>query len=484
MIPPRLLFGLLVGSLSLSLHAQKNTSEIEARIKKVENNLATWVQADGIPNWNIRERMKFYNTHGVSIAVINDYKIEWAKGYGIADTSGKKKVTTHTLFQAASASKSVAAMGVLKLVQEGKIDPAKDINTYLSSWKFPYDSVSNGKKINVENLLNHTGGLSTPSFRGYTSKDTIPTLVQILDGEKPAQGPKVRSISEPGLKSEYSGGGYEIAQLLVQDVTEMLFEDYMQKNVLQPLGMTQSTFAQPPPASKKPLLAAGYYENGMQVPGRYKIYPEQAAGGMWSTPTDLAKYIVEMQLSLQGRSNKVLSKEMAQHSLVTFDSTAAMGNYVINRSGAKYFAHGGGNEGFVCQFFGSMESGKGVVVMANNNSNRLLDEICNSVAIVYSWSNFYRPEHKKTIELPSDSLDRFVGLYKFQKFTLEIIKQNGKLFLSVGSTPCQLHFTDKDHFFLYEWTQSDFCFTYDKDHNVSHIRSNDKIIAYHLKPRQ
>ena len=155
----------------------------EDTIKMVENNLSGSVQIqDSVNTWNIEERMKAKEIYGLSIAVIRNYKIAWVKAYGIADKDANTPVTTQTLFQAASISKSLNSVGVLKLAQDKKIDLYTDINTYLKSWQFPYDTVSHGKKITIANLLSHTAGLTVHGFPGYNRKDTIPALPQILDG--------------------------------------------------------------------------------------------------------------------------------------------------------------------------------------------------------------------------------------------------------------------------------------------------------------
>lgn len=209
-------------------------------------------------------------------------------------------MTSHTLFQAASISKSLNAVGVLKLAQDKKLDLFADKNTYLKNWKFPSDSLSKGMKINIANLLSHTAGLNLHGFEGYEKGTNLPTIVQILDGAKPANSPAVRSMYEPGKKSEYSGGGTTISQLIVTDITYKQYADYMEHNVLKPLGMSSSTFLQPPININYLLLATGYDGNGKEIPGKYHIYLKQARAGLWTNPTDLAKYIVDTQLAYQG----------------------------------------------------------------------------------------------------------------------------------------------------------------------------------------
>lgn len=392
--------------LSLSAFAQ----QLNDKIKSFETDLNHWDQSKS-KKWSIKDRMAFYGVNAVSVAVIKDYKIEWAKSYGFADVAEKRLATPETLFQAASISKSFNSLAVLKLVEEGKLTLDNDINDYLKTWKFPYDDIAKGKKISIANLLNHTAGLSGHGFRGYAKGQQLPTTIQILDGLAPTNSAAIRSVFEPGLKSQYSGGGTTISQLILENTTGEKYEDYLQKNVLTPLGMTSSSFNQPPSADKKNLLATGY--NGdTEVVGKYHIYPEKAAAGLWTTPTDLAKYIIETQLSLQGKSNKVLSKEMSAKRIDN-----QFGVFSDDYKGSKYFNHSGGNEGFVCYYIGSIEDGNGMVVMTNGRNNMLMQEIISSIASLNQWKNYPLDSQKESISLTlkkdfEKNIDKGIELYK------------------------------------------------------------------------
>jgi CubicO group peptidase (beta-lactamase class C family) len=379
---------LFVVSQQLSVFAQepKYSAEVEKRIQEVENRLGLEVVVEGRKNdYSLKERMAFYHVHGISIAVVRDYKIEWVRGYGWADSALQRPVTTATLFQAGSISKSLNGVGVLKLAQDGKVNLYTDINNYLRTWKFPYDSLSKGKKINLANLLSHTAGLTVHGFPGYNAGANIPSLMQVLNGESPANTKAVRSAIEPGLRAQYSGGGTTISELLVQDVSGMPYDEYMWKNVLQPMGMLKSSYTQPPKKEKQDNHATAY-NNTKPVIGQYHIYPERAAAGLWTNPSDLARYIIETQLALQGKSGKVLNQEMTRVRLTPYvDSFAAMGVFIMKRGDMKYFRHGGVDHGFVAEYIGSMDGGNGVVVMANDYVSPLLTEIVNSVAKVYDW---------------------------------------------------------------------------------------------------
>ena len=459
------------------LLGQKNTTyskEVQAKIKQFENNLGLWVQI-GDQQFTLADRMKSNHVNGVSIALIKDYKIEWAKGYGWADSAEQRPVTTNTLFQAGSISKSLNGVGILKLVQEGKLNLDSDINIYLKSWKFPYDSLSKGKKITMANLLSHTAGLTVHGFDGYEKGDTIPTLIQILNGEKPANNKAIRSMYEPSLRSQYSGGGTTISQLILQDVTGQPYDTYMWNNVLNPMGMSNSFYTQPPPSDKENLLATGYYNDGAAVKGKYHIYPEQAAAGLWTNPTDLAKYIIETQLSLQGKSNKVLSPETTRLRLTPYiDSSAALGVFIIKKGNEKYFNHDGSDEGFVAAYYGSMENGNGAVVMANTDNWSLLSEVINSLASVYNWKDFYTPKIKKVVTVNNEILKSYTGNYKLHRDTLNVTLEKEGLMIRLNSkTKYKIYFTSDVDFFILEIAGSEVKFTKDKNNKVTGFEIND-----------
>ncbi|MGH2648894.1 MAG: serine hydrolase, partial [Ginsengibacter sp.] len=284
---------------------------------------------------------------------------------------------------------------------------------------------------------------------GYERGDTIPTIEQILDGKRPANSPPVRSMFEPGLRSEYSGGGITISQLIVTDITGEPYATYMQKNVLDPLSMTMSSYMQPPAKSEEKFLATAYRGDGKEIKGKYHIYPEQAAAGLWTNPTDLSKYIIETQLSLQGKSNKMLNTEMTKLRLTPYiDSSAALGVFILEKGGMKYFSHGGANEGFRSQYYCSFDGGNGVVIMVNSDDGSIINEIINSVATIYKWKDFYTPTVRKAIPVTASMLDAYTGRYVLNKDTVTITSDNGKTVLRVSNGEAYgLYFSTEVDFF-------------------------------------
>lgn len=450
----RIIVWILIFTAPAGILAQGRQSDLEKRIKAVENSLAPEiVYGDKVPNWNLEERMQSAGVKGLSIAVIHNFNIEWAKGYGWADEASGRKVTPDTRFQAASISKSINSLGILKLAEQGKLDLDADINKYLKSWKFPYDSLSEGKIITTKNLLSHTAGLDVHGFPGYKRWDSLPSITQVLDGQRPANTRKVRSLLAPGEIVKYSGGGTTISQLMLMDITGRDYAAFMQAEVLEPLGMKQSSFRQPPADTTN--LATGYYRNGQPVQGKYHIYPEQAAAGLWTTPSDLAKYIIECQLAYAGKSKKVLSRDMMRRRMTpVLDSNAALGVFIIDKKGTSYFNHNGGNEAFLCTSYGNLADGNGVVIMINGENFGVVRELLNSVAMVYNWKDFYTPKFRKLVSLPPSQMLQYTGDYRLgNDDSLKVTVCGKELCISQGAQPppgFTLLFTDETHFEIAE----------------------------------
>jgi CubicO group peptidase (beta-lactamase class C family) len=221
--------------------------KLSARIQRVENGIPPIVVSDNDPplQLNIEKLMQLYKVPGLSIAVIDNFKIAWAKGYGVTEAGTNSPVTAHTLFQAASISKPVTATGALTLVEQGKLSLDENVNLKLKSWQVPDNDFTKDQKVTLRRLMSHSAGLTVHGFPGYEVGAPIPTLPEILNGEPPANTAPVRVDTIPGTKSIYSGGGITIEQLLVMDVTGEPFAKFMHDAVLDKIGMTDSTYEQP-----------------------------------------------------------------------------------------------------------------------------------------------------------------------------------------------------------------------------------------------
>ena len=397
---------------SVAQNAPAAFPETEQHIQHVTSGLTgdVVIKGDEHATHILADRMNELNIPGVSIAVIHEGKIEWARGFGVSSIGGSP-VTPKTMFQAGSISKPVAAMAALRLVEQGKLSLDADINTSLTTWKFPADPVAAGKPVTLRELLTHTGGTTVHGFPGYASTEQVPTLVQVLNGEKPANTSAIRSEAVPGAKWNYSGGGYTIMQQAVIDVTKEPFPKLLHDTVLAPIGMTQSTYEQPLPKEFQAYAAIPYSHDGKPIKGGAHTYPEMAAAGLWTTPNDLARYAIEVQKSLEGKANHVLSVEMTRQMLTPGMGQWGLGLEIHGAEAHAYFAHGGVNEGFVNYFAAYEKNGEGAVVMTNSaNGGLITSEILHSIAAVYGWPDF-QSTVRTVVPVDPKLLAQYTGVY-------------------------------------------------------------------------
>jgi CubicO group peptidase (beta-lactamase class C family) len=402
--------------------------QLSQRIQRVENGLTTPVVIEGDSTWTIEERMAHYGVHGVSIAVIDDNKIAWVKSYGVMDTVSKRPVTDSTLFQAASISKPVFTMAALKLAQEGVLQLDQDVNMQLRSWKMPENEFTRNEKVTLKRLLGHVAGTTVHGFPGYAPGDTLPTLVNILNGEAPANTPKVFVDQVPGSAWRYSGGGYCVASQLILDAKGGTIPQHMHDLVLQPLGMSRSTFEQPLPEAMAHNAASGYLPDGSAVKGKWHVYPELSPDGLWTTATDLAHFVIDLQKTIASDSGRVLSRATAMQMVEPLlEPHGGVGMGIDEKNGERYFEHGGWNEGFCGQIYGHVKNGKGAVVLINANQPAFMYEVIRAVALAYDWPSFV-PQHKEQ-PLDSATLDALTGRYRISSDNLvTIVRRGNKLF--------------------------------------------------------
>lgn len=387
---------------------------------------------------SLSDRMAFYNSPGLSIAIIDQGKIIWSKGYGnISNELGASQINSDTLFQAASISKSLTAYGALLLVQEGKMLLDENINNYLKRWKIPENEFTKTEKVTLRRLLSHTAGTTVHGFPGYSMGMKIPSIIEILDGDKSANTDPIRVDFVPGSKFRYSGGGTTIVQLLIEDITGESFDSWMYKNVLYPLNMTNSTFSQP---LEKDCTACGHYYDGKKVNGNWHIYPEKAAAGLWTTPTDLAKFILHIQSAINRESHGPLSSDMIRMMITkqglndNQEINSAIGLFIDSNEDNLVFQHNGRNEGFLAKLYGFALLDQGIVVMTNNDSAfGLIDELINSVADVYGWPGF-TPVQKEEAQVDPSIYSQFCGVFIHDDSEIEISIVNDKLFADFGIT--------------------------------------------------
>src|SRR5262249_4024211 len=278
-------------------------------------------------------------------------------------------VTTATLFQAGSISKAVAALGALRMVERGQLVLDEDVNKRLRTWKVPDFAAAPDKKVTLERILSHTAGLTVHGFPGYAAGGPVPTLVEVLDGKPPANTAPIRIDVEPGTIWRYSGGGYTIMQQLLIDVSGRPFPELLRALVLAPAGMTQSSYQQPLPKDRAAATATGHLDDRSPVEGRWHVYPEMAAAGLWTTPSDLCRLAMELQRALAGKSTKIVSRAMARRMITEVKDHDGLGLFLDGEGRALQLSHNGRDEGFDALLVAFAETGQGAAIMIDANDN-------------------------------------------------------------------------------------------------------------------
>lgn len=440
-----------------SMPSEITDTKIAERISRVENGLIPAIRIHGLPltSKNIIAQMKEMKVPAASIAVINDGKIEWAKAYGTLSNTVNQKTNTTTRFQAGSVSKPVAAFAILSLVNKGLIDLDENVNAKLTSWKVPENEYTSTNKVTLRNLLSHSSGLGVIGFDGYTKGESLPTLIQSLDGLPPANNPPVRVEFLPSSKMSYSGGGYNVAQQLVEDVTKEPFNEFMDRVLLKKLNMTESTFGFLD-FQNSSNIAHAHPTNGIPMTGGWKTYPESAAAGLWTTPIDLSKWLIEIQNELRADSDLPLLNKKILEAMVTPQVTVHGLGPVVNGQGLQLeLSHKGRTDGFTCGFVSFPHLKQGAVVMINaGNELAFVDDVLRSIALEYNWPS-YTVKTKTTIELTDEALDKYVGRYGWgdkpnEIYDLFLYRENNELWWKIGnaSTASRLYPEAINQFFL------------------------------------
>ncbi len=363
---------------------------------------------------------------GLSIAVIEDGAIAWARGFGVREAGKEAPIDEATLFQAASISKPVAALGALILAERGELDLDTDVNEMLTRWKLPQGNGSDASRVTPRHLMSHTAGLTVHGFPGYAIDAKRPTLAQILDGEAPAKTAAI-GVEFPVGASRYSGGGYTVLQMLMEDVAERPFEELLRELVLEPLGMERSTFAQPLPELLQANAASGHRssDQGRQaepVPGRWHVYPERAAAGLWTTPSDLARFLIAVRAAARGEKRSVLSEDTAREMLTPqFGTSSGLGpSLTFTGDEVVAFGHGGTNRGFRCDATMNLQTGDGVVVMLHSDNGAPLSEARLIVSTNYEWV--------REVHVDLEILESYEGKYRLNsREVFDLRLQNGQL---------------------------------------------------------
>ncbi len=447
---------LIVTGLAVSAQPPSKQSSQE----RIETNIAPILQITGhpVPTFSIEERLKQLGIPGVSIAVAHKGKIIWQAGYGMADVSQNRKMDTNTLLLAGSISKPVAALRALQLVEDGKIDLDGNINDYLTSWQVPENEFTKTEKVTLRRILNHTAGLTVWGFPGYDKGDDIPSAVDVLNGK--GNTDEVVVYKTPGESWQYSGGGYTIMQIAVADVTKQAFAASMQQQVLNPLSMQNSTYQNPLPQKYHSIAATGYRENGDEVEGKWPIYPEMAAAGLWTTPSQLVQYGIEIQRIHSSKKDGILSAKMVGAMLTPGENNHGLGPNVNEHT----FGHGGADEGFRARLITWKDSSYAVVVMVNSDNGAIVREILLAIANEYELPDI-EPIVRTLVKPEKAVLARYVGTYS--------TPDDGEVQITLVDEGLSIYYEEYEYRFTAR-PQSDTEFFHNRNGSIATFSLNDE----------
>jgi len=343
--------------------------------------------------------MKMLKVPAVSIAIIEDGKIVLSKAYGYSNMAKKRKADTETLFQVASISKNINALCIMKLVEDEKLSLTSDFRDYIKDGSFIETEFSKNEKITIANLLSHTSGMNRDEgMDSYTNYDKLPTITQIIKGEKPALGKGAFCISKPNQKYQYSNHAINITQKIVTDLLQSDYNSIIDNMVFQPLQMKNSTFAIKLKTAQQKKLASGYEADYKEVAPW--IFPSQAEGGLRATASDIAKVVIAIQNAYNAKENAFLKKETMQKMFTPQlgEQTVSgnlgvpykygLGLMLFEKGNQPYFCHSGAIDGYTSLFVGSYDGKKGAVILINSSKSKIIPELLNSIAVAFEWKDF------------------------------------------------------------------------------------------------
>jgi CubicO group peptidase (beta-lactamase class C family) len=339
----------------------------------------------------LKKLIEQHQVAGISFAVLRDFSFEYAQCVGMADKQQKTVLWPDTLFQGASLSKTIATALTLKLYEKGLLDLDEPVNQKLKSWKLPENEWTKEKPVTTRHLLSHFSGINVPTYRGYFNGETVPALTDILEGNKISYEPAIEVTDPVDEQFIYSTGAFAVLEILLQDITGEDFDTLVNQEILQPLDMNRTFFYQPLPAELQNNCASGHRCDSEPVAGNWFVYPTLAGSGIWTTPTDLAKFAASLQKTIKTGKPGILQPETIQEMLSPYSEPFfSLGFALYNDKGpGMYFGHTGNTEGFRAMFMAHATNGCGAFILANSdNADPVIKEIINQIAATENWEGF------------------------------------------------------------------------------------------------
>lgn len=412
--------------------------DAEARRKQVEHDLLPRVVFAGETRpASVESRMATYKTPAMSVAVMRDGMLDWTAAWGHLQVDGVG-ADCGSLFQAGSIAKPVTLLAAMRMKAAGLVDFDGNIDKSLSSYHLPAGLQTDARPVTFRNLLAHTAGVTPGGHAGYAQGEPLPTDPQTVRGEPPANSRKVEVLEAPGTSLAYSGGGYTIVEIALQDRLEKPFDRIMREWVLAPVGMKQADFTVPLPGASHPHVARGHQGDGTIVPGGWRNHPEQASAGLWATATDLAMFLIELHEGYEGRSD-VFSQASVRELLEKPIDDHAYGFRLIGDGDQVFVTHYGGTVGYRAGMTMNLRTGDGAVYLTNSDNGADLGvEFLGAVSRAYQWPAFREVQVTRATQ-PAEALQALVGQYAFAE-------QDGKVSVVLEDQALTLLFPNGDRY--------------------------------------
>tara|TARA_A100001037_G_scaffold77480_1_gene69463 strand:+ start:129 stop:1307 length:1179 start_codon:yes stop_codon:yes gene_type:complete len=386
--PHKKLFFLAVGSVVLACTSVTRDDVVVEVDSDIDTLVYDLIPKEGGASTTLRARMDHYGVPGISVAVLRNGEVGWARGFGVKLVGTDDLVDTATVFSVASLSKVAAAATTLRLVNAGLLDLDRDVMDYLTSWSIPENPYTTESPVTLRRLMSHTAGTTVHGFADFQPGEALPTTVQILEGSGPAKNSPVVVSDEPGTIYRYSGGGTTIQQLVIEDVTGSPLASAAVEWVFDPLGLSRSSFVNPLPAGHGN-IARAHDDRGRPtaLPRGWEAMPEAAASGLWTSPSDYSRIVIALRNSWLGTPSSYISHDLGQDVMTKVrPGNFGLGPYLGGDGRSRYFSHGGSNESYKSYFRVFLESGHGAVVFTNGaGGSELVEEIIEALERIEGW---------------------------------------------------------------------------------------------------
>lgn len=431
---------------------QTPESITKSRIKSLEKGLLRAVYFKGQRPEKLRlvDRMAFYKVPGISIAVMDKFQIEWVKAYGYKDIIQYQKVTPETAFQVGELSQPVSAATVLRLVEENVLKLDEQLGTYFTEIAFAGRKFRPSEKISItlSSLLSHAAGFYPWTSSGYSRTSATPDLAQILRGEEPAQNYFSFRGFDPEAGVRFSDFNYVLLEKYLEDKTGKKLDELARKEVFSRLGLKNTFFGLPVSGD----IASGHLREGPEVDGSWYKYPEQAARGLWSTPSDYLKFVIDLMDCARTGKKGLLSAELARQMLSPQAPQIGYGFRLEGEHEKFKIYMKGKTHGYRTALLIYPALGQGVVVMTNSeNGGVLIDEILRGLSAVYNWPDF-KPEEKVLYRLDPSIYKQYCGRYQVNdSYFLDVSYEDYYLVVHpTGQSPTKFYVETQTIFFSFD----------------------------------